>query len=68
METQYNKINSPKCISANTQQWGTILKASLTFSTQLSAENLNKILCFFTQQIDTEVFYVTDLNGNSCGD
>ena len=45
------------------------MKASVTFSQPpISDENLNKVLCFFTKEIDTEVFYLLDIESNSCYD
>ena len=45
------------------------MKAKISFSTSpLVDENLNKVLCFFTKEIDTEILYLVDLEGNSCHD
>lgn len=68
LETQYNAITNAVCVSEDTQGWGTIMKASAVFDNTLAAEDLNKILCYFTKQTDTEVVYLTDLEGNSCHD
>ena len=45
------------------------MKASVTFTQPpISDENLNKVLCFFTKEIDTEVLYLVDIESNSCYD
>lgn len=45
------------------------MKGRVSFSSApISDENLNKVLCFFTKEVDTEVDYVVDLEGNSCHD
>ena len=68
LEDHYSVVSDPACITVATQQWGTIMKAKLSFDYPLLPENLNKILCFFAKEIDTEVKYVVDLEGNSCYD
>ena len=69
LENHYDEISSSVCQNVQTRDWGKIMKASVTFSQPpISDENLNKVLCFFTKEIDTEVFYLLDLESNSCYD
>ena len=57
------------CESYETQAWGTIMKAKVSFSQPpLNDESLNKVMCFFTKEVDTEILYMVDLEGNSCYD
>lgn len=68
LETFYNIVTTPNCITVQTQVWGSIMKAKVSFTSALNDQNLNNVLCFFTKRIDTEVSYVVDLEGNSCYD
>ena len=62
LETHYSEITSAVCESFQTKQWGTITKAKISFSSPpLLDENLNKVLCFFTKEVDTEILYLLDL-------
>lgn len=44
------------------------MKAKISFTSPLNSINLNKVLCYFTKNINTEVIYVMDIEGNSCHD
>lgn len=44
------------------------MRAKVQFSSSVNDQNLNNVLCFFTKNINTEVQYVVDLEGNSCDD
>lgn len=49
-------LSQPTCLTVQTQQWGTIMKAKVAFSSPmapLNAQNMNNILCFFAKAIDT---------------
>ena len=61
LENYNSVISAPSCLSVQTQAWGSIMKAKVTFSTTVLPDQLNKVLCFFTKQIDTEIGYVVDL-------
>lgn len=54
------------CINLNTMTWGTVLKARLTFTSELTAQQLNNVICFFTKAVGTNQLYLVDSEGNSC--
>lgn len=68
LETHYNVVSAFTCESYKTEKWGTVMKAEITFNTALAEENLNKVLCFWTKEVNTEILYMLDLEGNSCHD
>ena len=51
----------------STLTWGTIQKARVTFTTTLTAQQLNNVLCYFTSATSTNQYYLADIEGNSCG-
>ncbi len=42
------------------------MRAKVQFSSSVNDQNLNNVLCYFTKNINTQVQYVVDLEGNSC--
>lgn len=61
LETFNSIMTQANCLSVYTQTWGVIMRAKISFTSALTADNLNKILCFFTKNINTQVGYVVDL-------
>lgn len=45
-----NVVSQVNCLSVQTQTWGTVMRAQLSYTSSLTADNLNKILCFFAKQ------------------
>lgn len=45
-----NVVSQVNCLSVQTQTWGTVMRAQLLYTSSLTADNLNKILCFFAKQ------------------
>lgn len=48
------------CLNLNTMAWGTVIKAKLSFSTILNAQQLNNVICFFTSAANTNQLYLID--------
>lgn len=68
LETFNNIVSQPTCLSVYSQTWGVIMRSSAFFSSALTDANLNKVLCYFTKNVNTKVIYTLDLEGNSCYD
>ena len=63
----FGVAGSTTCVNLYTMSWGTILKAKLTFSSALTYQQLNNVVCFFTAISGTNQLYLVDGEGNSCG-
>lgn len=63
----YSVSSGVICLQLSTMTWGSILKASLRFTHQLTAQELNNVVCFFTAAVGSSNLYVVDMEGNSCG-
>lgn len=63
----FGVVSSPACLNLYTMAWGTAIKARLYFSSVLSPQQLNNVLCFFTVSSGTNQLYLVDGEGNSCG-
>mgnify|MGYP002363282107 CR=1 FL=1 len=56
----FGVVGATNCVNLNTMAWGTIIKAKLTFSTVLNAQQLNNVICFFTAVVGTNQLYLVD--------
>lgn len=62
------RVVSPlACLNLYTMTWGSAIKARLSFSSVLTSQQLNNVLCFFTISSGTNQLYLVDGEGNSCG-
>ena len=63
----FGDVSPMTCLDLYTMSWGTALKAKLTFTKSLSAQELNNVICYFTAASGTDQLYLVDAEGNSCG-
>ena len=55
LEISDGRVSTVNCLSVQTQSWGVIMRAKISFASTLNSENLNKVLCYFAKQPNTEV-------------
>lgn len=48
------------CSKFNTMNWGTVIKAKLSFTSTLTAQQLNNVICYFTAASSTSQLYLVD--------
>ena len=48
-ENQHRSSTQQVCVNFTTQLWGTVLKASITFSNQILSNQLNSIFCYYVK-------------------
>lgn len=58
---------STTCVNLYTMSWGTVIKAKLSFTSTLTSQQLNNVICYFTAAAGTNQLYLVDGEGNSCG-
>lgn len=63
----FGVVSPAVCLNLYTMSWGTAIKAKLSFTSTLSSQELNNVLCFFTVVSGTSQLYLVDGEGNSCG-
>ena len=63
----FSVVSSVACLDLYTMTWGTVHKATLSFSKTLTAQELNNVICYFTAISGTNQLYLADSEGNSCG-
>lgn len=65
-ENQHREIAEKVCQQFDMMDWGTMTKATISFTTPLYDSQLNKVLCFFVKASESEIDQVVDLEGHSC--
>lgn len=63
----FGYAGSIKCANLFTMNWGTVMKATVSFTQSLTAQQLNNVICYFTAAVATNQLYLVDSSGNSCG-
>ena len=63
----FGVVSDLTCLDLYTMSWGEAIKARLSFSQLLTAQELNNVICYFTSAASTHQMYLVDSEGNSCG-
>ena len=56
----FGVVGTTTCLNLNTMAWGNVIKAKLSFSSVLNAQQLNNVICFFTAAVGTNQLYLVD--------
>jgi hypothetical protein len=56
----FGTASSITCSNLFTMNWGTVMKASLSFNQTLTAQQLNNVICYFTAVVGTSQLYLVD--------
>jgi len=52
--------SSLTCSNLFTMNWGTVMKASVSFTQPLTPQQLNNVICYFTAVVGTSQLYLVD--------
>jgi len=56
----FGSVGQTTCVNLYTMSWGTVLKARLSFTSALTAQQLNNVICYFTKVVGTNQLYLVD--------
>ena len=56
----FGTASSITCSNLFTMNWGTVMKATLSFTQSLTPQQLNNVICYFTAAVGTSQLYLVD--------
>ena len=56
----FGSVGQTTCINLYTMSWGTAIKARLSFSSALTSQQLNNVMCYFTKVVGTNQLNLVD--------
>jgi hypothetical protein len=56
----FGSTSSITCSNLFTMSWGTVMKASVSFTQSLTPQQLNNVICYFTAAVGTSQLYLVD--------
>jgi hypothetical protein len=60
-KSQFGALTNYQCVNFTTQNWGSIRKTFVSFSTPILANQLNNLLCFFVKASNSEISQIITL-------